>query len=80
MTLFNTETATLHGAKGRANRWGKMSKKAKKAHSKMMLEAKNAKRIAIGMLNGGSIVDSNGKFVNSNRFILEAKKKKHAVL
>lgn len=43
MTLFNSETATLHGAKGRANRWGKTSKKAKKAHSKMMLEAKKNK-------------------------------------
>ena len=43
MTLFTKETATLHGAKGRANRWGKMSKKAKKAHSKMMLEAKKKK-------------------------------------
>ena len=43
MTLFNSETATLHGAKGRANRWSKMSKKAKKAHSKMMLEAKKKK-------------------------------------
>lgn len=43
VTLFNTETATLHGAKGRANRWSKMSKKAKKAHSKMMLEAKKKK-------------------------------------
>lgn len=47
MTLFTKETATLHGAKGRANRWGKMSKKARKAHSKMMLEAKKKKHSEI---------------------------------
>jgi len=43
MTLFTTKTASALGAKGGYAKAQKMTKKARKAHSMKMLEAKKKK-------------------------------------